>query len=76
MGHPVQDTNVLILLPLSQPKSIELCSYSGGFLRDFSKEVREEPACIGALQQRLSSLNIKILLLIKENQISEVNEFS
>ena len=30
----------------------------------------------GVLQQRAGSLNIKILLLIRENQISQVKEFS
>ena len=38
----------------------------------------EEPGCIliEALQQKASSLNIKRLCLIKENQISQVKEFS
>ena len=35
-----------------------------------------EPGYIGVLQQRAGSRNIKRLLLIKENQISQVKEFS
>ena len=45
-------------------------------LRDCSEEVREESGYIGVLQQRPGSRNIKRLLLIKENQISQVNEFT
>ena len=37
---------------------------------------RGEPGYIGVLQRRAGSLNIKILLLIKENQICQVKEFS
>ena len=36
----------------------------------------KEPGYTEVLQQRADSLYIKILLLIKENQISEVKEFS
>ena len=36
----------------------------------------EEPGYIEVLQQRAGSLNIKRLLLLKENQISQVKEFS
>ena len=36
----------------------------------------EEPGHIEILQQRTGSLNIKRLLLIKENQLSQVKEFS
>ena len=36
----------------------------------------EEPGFTEALQQRAGSLNIKRLLLIKENQISQIKEFS
>ena len=36
----------------------------------------EEPGYIEALQQWAGSLNIKRLLLIKENQLSQVKEFS
>ena len=36
----------------------------------------EEPGYIEVLQQRAGSLNIKRLLLIKENQISPVKELS
>ena len=40
------------------------------------KEVRERSQVIQCLQQRAGSLNIKWLLLIKENQIFQVKEFS
>ena len=36
----------------------------------------DEPGYIKVLQQRAGSLNIERLLLIKENQISQVKEFS
>ena len=36
----------------------------------------EEPAYIEVLQQRAGNLNIKRLLLIKENHTSQVKEFS
>ena len=36
----------------------------------------EEPVYIEVLQQMVSSLNIKRLLFIKENQISQVKEFT
>ena len=36
----------------------------------------EEPGYIEVLQQWAGSLNIKRLLLIKENQLSQVKEFS
>ena len=45
-------------------------------LSDCSKGVREEPGYIGVLQQRPGSSNFKRLLLIKENQTSQVKEFS
>ena len=45
-------------------------------LSALTKEVREEPGYIGVLQQKPGSRNIKRLRLIKENQTSQVNEFS
>ena len=36
----------------------------------------EEPGSIEVLQQRAGSLNVKRLFLIKENQVSQVKEFS
>ena len=45
-------------------------------LRDCSEEVREKPEYIGVLQQRPGSQNIKMLLLVKENQVSQIKEFS
>ena len=36
----------------------------------------DEPGCMEVLQQRAGSFNIKRLLLIKENQISQVKGFS
>ena len=45
-------------------------------LRDCSEEVREKPGYIGVLQQRPGSRNMRRLLLTKENQKSQVNEFS
>ena len=36
----------------------------------------EEPDYIEVLQQRAGSLNIERLLLIKENQMTQVKEFS
>ena len=52
--------------------------YLADFLRTqaWDEEVREEAGYIGVLQQRPGSQNIKRLLLIKENQTSQVNEFS
>ena len=38
--------------------------------------MRREPGYTEVLQQRAGSLNIKTQLLIKENQISQVKEFS
>ena len=49
----------------SNPERIALRRWSGG-----------ETGYIEVLQQRAGSLNIKILLFIKENQISQVKEFS
>ena len=68
----------------TQPKSWEFCLtrwLSVDFkprvaLKGCSKEVREQSGFIGVLQQRTGSLNIKRLLLIKENQTSQVKEFS
>ena len=76
----------------SQPKSWELCFIWQEFLglqawgaasqvtlRELlrsSEEVRGELGYIGVLQQGAGSRNIKRLLLIKENQISGVKEFS
>ena len=45
-------------------------------LRDCSEEVREELGYIGVLQDRPYSRNIKRVLLTKENQVSQVNEFN
>lgn len=45
-------------------------------LREGSKEGREKPECIGIFATKPGSQNIRTLLLIKENQISQVNEFS
>ena len=45
-------------------------------LRDCSEEIKEEPGYIGVLQQRPGSQNIKISLLVKENQVSQIKEFS
>ena len=45
-------------------------------LRDCSEKVREELGYIGVLQDRPYSRNIKRALLTKENQVSQVNEFS
>ena len=75
----------------SQPKSWELCFIRWEFLglqtwetaspvtqRELTTPRRrgEEPGYIEVLQQRAGSLNIKRLLLLKENQISQVKEFS
>ena len=48
-------------------------------LKDCSEEAREEPGSAGVFakqKQKTSGENIKRLLLIKENQISQVKEFS
>ena len=45
-------------------------------LRECSEEARGEPGYIGVFATRPGSRNIKRLLLIKENQISQVKEFS
>ena len=44
--------------------------------RTATRSQGEEPVYIEVLQQRAGSLNIKRLLLIRENQISQVKEFS
>ena len=44
--------------------------------RDCCEEVREQPGYVRVFQQRPGSGNIKILLLVKENQTSQVKEFS
>ena len=51
-------------------------SISKDYERTALRRQGEQPGYIEALQQRASSLDIKILLLIKENQISQVKEFS
>ena len=45
-------------------------------LRDCSQEAREESGYIGVLQQRPASWDIKRLLLMKENQLSQINGVS
>ena len=45
-------------------------------LRDCSNEVKEEPGYIGIFTTRTRCRNIKRLLLIKENQVSQVKEVS
>ena len=45
-------------------------------LRNQSKEVREEPGYIEILQRNPGRWNIEKLLLIKENQTSQVNELN
>ena len=45
-------------------------------MRDWFKEVRGELGYIGAMQEKTGSQNIKRLMLIKENHISQVSEFS
>ena len=51
-------------------------SISKDYERTALRRQGEQPGYIEALQQRASTLDIKILLLIKENQISQVKEFS
>ena len=53
-------------------------SISKDYERTALRRQGEQPGYIEALQQRASSLDIKILLLIKENQIflNQVKEFS
>ena len=45
-------------------------------MRDCSEDLGEEPGYVQVLQQKLDSQNIKRLMLIKGNQISQVSEFS
>ena len=45
-------------------------------LRDCSEEIKEEPGYIGVLQQRPGSQNIKISLLVKENQVSQLRNLA
>ena len=45
-------------------------------LKELLQEVGEQPGYIELLLQRAGSLNIRRLSLIKENQISQVKEFS
>ena len=42
-------------------------------LRHWSKEINEEPGYMGVLQQKASSWNVKILLLVKGDWTSQVN---
>ena len=51
-------------------------SLSSSLERAAPRRWGEEPGYIEVLQQRVNSLNIRRLLLIKENQISQVKEFS
>ena len=51
-------------------------SISNDYERTALRRQEEQPGYTEALQQRASSLNIKRLLLIKENQISQVKKFS
>lgn len=44
-------------------------------LRTASRRRGEEPGYIEILQQKAGSLNIKRLLLFKENQITQVKEY-
>ena len=57
--------------------SVEFLNLSPGVsllaLKDCSEEVRREPGYIGVFITKTQ--NIKRLLLIKENQTSQVNEF-
>ena len=57
--------------------SVEFLNLSPGVsllaLKDCSEEVRREPGYIGVFVTKTQ--NIKRLLLIKENQTSQVNEF-
>ena len=82
-------TDVLTSLPLSteekrhNPKVENYVSLNDSVdfkprvaLKGCSKEVREQPGFIGVLQQRSGSHNTKRLLIIKENQIPRINEFS
>ena len=52
------------------------CGISSKPERTASRRRGDEPGYIRVLQQRAGSLNIKRLLLIKENQICQVKEFS
>ena len=45
-------------------------------LRDCSKEEKGRVRLYRSLQERGGSLNIKVVLRIKENQLSQVKEFS
>ena len=51
-------------------------SISNDYERTALRRQEEQPGYTEALQQRASSLNIKRLLLIKENRISQIKEFS
>ena len=51
-------------------------SISSNPKRNAPRRQREKPGYIEALHQRAGNLNIKRLLLVKENQISQVMEFS
>ena len=74
----------------SQPKSWALCFIRWEFVglqdrgrqhlskpwENCFKEVRGGVRIIGVFQGRAGSLNVKILLLIKENQITQAKKFS
>ena len=71
--HNLKVENYVLLGRISENLSLE---DSLSALRNSSKEVREEPGHIGVLQQKPGSQNTKILLLLKEKQTFQVNEFS
>ena len=63
--------NLVDFLRISSPEAA-----SQIVLRDCSERGEEEPGYIGVLQQRPGSQNMKRLLLIIENEIFQVKEFS
>ena len=60
------------ILRTSSPRD-RISSYP---MRTAPRRQEEEPGDTEALQQRAGSLNIKRLLLIKENQVAQVKKFS
>ena len=79
--HNLKVENYVLFSGHIEDLSLETASHIA--LRDFSKEVREEPGYIGIFatnkqktKKTPGSWNIKRLLLVKEKAESQVNEFS
>ena len=66
-------TTLKLRIILYNPESLSQKTASQIVLRNCLGEVREEPGYIGVLQQKPGNWSIKRLLLVKENQTSQMN---